>query len=488
MTLVHIGEKLIILFDNNATVTVEPFFDSMGVPRQDLTVGVPGRDLSGSEFASMFPITTDQSVLPAAGTAQTQPASGANFSNASVEPLLSPDPLPLLGPEELPNWQVNIETVPLQEVELPENPETPSLTIVKSLTNADDAVVDTAGETIEYTITVDNTGNVDLTNVVLDDVFAGGATLVSGDTNTNNILETTETWIYTADYTVTQADLNAGADLVNVAAVDTDQTARADRRRHLHGGSEPVADDREGLTNADDAVVDTAGESIEYTITVDNTGNVDLTNVVLDDVFAGGATLVSGDTNTNNILETTETWIYTADYTVTQADLNAGADSGERGGGRHRPDRARRHDDATSTVAQNPSLTIVKSLTNADDAVVDTAGETIEYTITVDNTGNVDLTNVVLDDVFAGGATLVSGDTNTNNILETTETWIYTADYTVTQADLNAGTDLVNVAAVDTDQTARQTDDATSDGGAEPVADDREVADERRRRGRGHGG
>ena len=67
MTLVHIGEKLIILFDNNATVTVEPFFDSMGVPRQDITVEVPGRDLSSSEFASMFPITTDQSVLPAAG-------------------------------------------------------------------------------------------------------------------------------------------------------------------------------------------------------------------------------------------------------------------------------------------------------------------------------------------------------------------------------------------------------------------------------------
>ena len=111
---------------------------------------------------------------------------------------------------------------------------------------------------------------------------------------------------------------------------------------------------------------------------------------------------------------------------------------------------------------QNPSLTIVKALTNADDAVVDTAGETIEYTITVDNTGNVDLTNVVLDDTFAGGATLVSGDTNADNILETTETWVYSADYTVTQADLNAGADLVNVAVVDTAQTDPQSDDATS--------------------------
>ena len=30
ITLVHIGEKLIILFDNKSTVTLEPFFDSTG--------------------------------------------------------------------------------------------------------------------------------------------------------------------------------------------------------------------------------------------------------------------------------------------------------------------------------------------------------------------------------------------------------------------------------------------------------------------------
>ena len=166
---------------------------------------------------------------------------------------------------------------------------------------------------------------------------------------------------------------------MNVATVDTDQTALQQDDATSTVAQSPSLTIVKSLTNADDAVVDTAGETIEYTITVDNTGNVDLTNVVLDDVFAGGATLVSGDTNTNSILETTETWVYSADYVVTQADLNAGAalvnvatvDTDQT---------ALQQDDATSTVAQSPSLTIVKSLTNADDAVVDTAGETIEYT------------------------------------------------------------------------------------------------------------
>ena len=68
VTLVHIGEKLIILFDNKSTVTVEPFFASRHDGLNNVTVEVaPGRDVSATEFASIFPITTDQSVLPAAG-------------------------------------------------------------------------------------------------------------------------------------------------------------------------------------------------------------------------------------------------------------------------------------------------------------------------------------------------------------------------------------------------------------------------------------
>src|SRR5512138_1444171 len=57
ITLVHVGEKLIILFDNKSTVTVEPFFDSRHDSLKNLTIEVaPGREVSVNEFASLFPI------------------------------------------------------------------------------------------------------------------------------------------------------------------------------------------------------------------------------------------------------------------------------------------------------------------------------------------------------------------------------------------------------------------------------------------------
>ncbi|WFU59167.1 DUF5801 repeats-in-toxin domain-containing protein [Bradyrhizobium pachyrhizi] len=108
ITLVHVGEKLIILFDNQSTVTVEPFFDSRADGLKNVTIEMaPGREVSVQEFASLFPITTDASVLPAAdnggnsnGNAQ---ASGADFRPFAIDPL-APVPTNVLAPqEELPN-------------------------------------------------------------------------------------------------------------------------------------------------------------------------------------------------------------------------------------------------------------------------------------------------------------------------------------------------------------------------------------------------
>ena len=68
-TLSRIGEKLIILFDNHSTVTIESYSDSMNVASPNVTFEVsPGRVVGATEFATLFSIATE----PIDGTATIQ--------------------------------------------------------------------------------------------------------------------------------------------------------------------------------------------------------------------------------------------------------------------------------------------------------------------------------------------------------------------------------------------------------------------------------
>ena len=88
-----------MLFDNQSTVTIDPVFGPDGHPLNNISFEMaPDHMLTGDQFASEFPITTDQSILPAAG-AGGGPTAGAHFSDPTVDPLNGGTPLPLLGPE-----------------------------------------------------------------------------------------------------------------------------------------------------------------------------------------------------------------------------------------------------------------------------------------------------------------------------------------------------------------------------------------------------
>lgn len=110
LTFVKVGEKLIVLFDNQSTVTIDPVFDSMGTPLPEIAFLVgQDRTVTGDEFAALFPITTDQSVLPAAGGNGSGPSGGANFSDATVGALdANGNPLALLGDENFGGPQFGV--------------------------------------------------------------------------------------------------------------------------------------------------------------------------------------------------------------------------------------------------------------------------------------------------------------------------------------------------------------------------------------------
>ena len=86
-------------------------------------------------------------------------------------------------------------------------------------------------------------------------------------------------------------------------------------------------------------------------------------------------------------------------------------------------------------ICQDASIALVKTSSYDDGDCTAAVGDTIAYSFSVTNTGNVTLTNVVVSDplvTILGGpiASLAPGVTDSTT---------YTASYTITQQDIDAG-------------------------------------------------
>ena len=112
--------------------------------------------------------------------------------------------------------------------------------------------------------------------------------------------------------------------------------------------------------------------------------------------------------------------------------------------------------DPEPTVEVDKELTVTKvaSLVNNKAITANTKvrpNDVITYTITVTNSGNMTLTNVALTDslnvVYTGTTPVTAGNTiDTTASMAPGANKTYTVTYTVTQADINAGTAIVNTA------------------------------------------
>src|SRR5690606_25445517 len=180
---------------------------------------------------------------------------------------------------------------------------------------------------------------------------------------------------------------------------------------------------------ADQTEFDTLGDKITYTITVSNTGNVTLQDLEVTDV------LFPTWSETVATLAPDSAKVYTLEYEVTQADLDSGkvvnavALTGDDPNG---DPLTPGEDDVEVPAVQSPAITVTKTTDRTK--TYSQAGDVIEYTIVVTNTGNVTLTDVEVTDDNADVTSV-----GTVATLEVGQSETFTASHTVTQADLDAG-------------------------------------------------
>lgn len=333
------------------------------------------------------------------------------------------------------------------------------LTVVKTADLTGLALPAAVGDVIGYTITVTNSGEVSLANVSVTDELAGLSGLSYTWPGAAGVLEPGQTVTVTASYALTQADLDA-ATVENTAwATGTPPATPADPDpAPLPPVSDTVTSDLNDYIQPGLTVVKSADESglrdpaalgdvIIYTIEATNAGNVTLDNVSVSDALPGLSGLSYTWPGTAGLLAPGQTVTATASYALTQADLDAGwvvnsamatatpplVDPANPPAPIEQPSNV-----VSVDPAQRPGLALVKTGGLPTGAVAPQAGDIVTYQFVVINTGNVSLTGVTVADAMPGLSGIVYDWPGLPGVLAPAQTVTATADYAVTQADVDA--------------------------------------------------
>ena len=265
------------------------------------------------------------------------------------------------------------------------------------------------GDSIDYTITVNNIGKADAKHVVVVDRLDKGLKYVSSSHNgVYDEASHTVTWVVdiaagsSLDLTVTASAEEYGV-LTNIVSVG-DKSASVDVNV-----PEIIPNKTADIENPN------FGDNVTYTVTVTNDGNADAKAVVVRDVLGKDLKFVSA-TGTYTFDEATNTITWTVDvdagktetFTVVATVINYGNVTNSLVVG-------------NKTFSKNvtvPEITPDKTVDNESPNF----GDTVTYTVTVKNEGNGNATDVIIVDTLGKGLEYVSSTGNYDNKTNTI-TW-----------------------------------------------------------------
>ncbi|RZV42319.1 MAG: hypothetical protein EX269_15030, partial [Acidimicrobiales bacterium] len=387
----------------------------------------------------------------------------------------------------------------------PDDPTTTPLTAASELQVTQADVIGgsgSAGDMITYAVVVQNTGDLTVTGIsVVNDVGDVDASLVCSPVEPFDLAPGASVSCI-GTHTITQADLDAGQIVSSAEATGTDPGGSSvvdlSDDPNITTNIDPDADGEPddptvsiltqspsiSLTNADvfDGTV-VAGNTVDYVLTVVNTGNVTLSTISLTDSLVDANLAIDcSPVVLPAALAPGESLICTTTHSITQSEIDARLVTNTATVSAEDPDGASVVDDSDDPAdgtnidpngdgePDDPTVTPLPAdaqleVTNVDIlAGSGLVGDTITYTITTTNTGaltldNIDLTNSLAD----ADASIDCGPTVLPSTLAPGASLTCTAVHTLVQADLDAGSVVSSVTADATDPSGTPVSDISDD-------------------------
>ena len=334
------------------------------------------------------------------------------------------------------------------------------ISITKSVNDLSPSV----GDQITFTVSVNNAGPNDASSLVIEDVLASGYSFVSANPSSGNYNNVTGAWSInsltngtteTLQIVVTVLPTGSYANTAELITVDTfDPDSTPNNNLDSEDDQDTVVPVPNGLadvslTKTVDNASPNVGDIVEFTLNLSNDGPNDATGVIVTDILPSGYTyeshvatagiyneqtglwslnssVFSGSTETLVILLTVNAPTGTMDEylnvaEITAADLadpdsdpNANLSQDDLGDGIADDDEA-----TAFVVPQTTDISITKSVDNPSPQI----GDEVVFTITVTNEGNLEATNIGIEEQLPSGYRLVSSQTDFGNYDESSGFW-----------------------------------------------------------------
>lgn len=423
----------VVFIDNiplGTTFVVGSFtVDLVTISGADPQVGVPIKDIpAGTTVVVKFNVLVSDT-LPS-------PNPITNSAQANYNFLIDPNTSPVPG---IPSVTNDVET----------KINTADLVIVKT-SNKDFADL---GDTVSYSLTITNTGNVPANNVIFKDLIQVGTSFVSGTVDIDGTLHPA----YNPNLGFSIPSILAGATvivkfdvLVNTipASNKVDNTATVSFT-HIVDPSQPevlnsvTSNTTEilirhgeiipsGLVKSADKNITTENDIINYKVEVTNSGNVAINNVVIKDALPVGTKFIVGTVSVDGVSKPSDNPVTGINVGTIQAggkaivifkvevlpgapkELVNKATANYNYVVDPKEPPVQKQTVSNQVVVKNltPKVTLVKS----SDLYIVTNGDIITYSIVATNVGEIDVYDVVIKDLLNPYVDFVEGSVAVNGV------------------------------------------------------------------------